>query len=91
MYVSTLGGSSSSKFVVSSMQMNELSRNVLRSIEVGLVASRDDGNCLKRVLCENNQLQSSEHRAGSRIWMPIWRYISQLKRMQRKFIGEQDT
>lgn len=42
---------------------------------MGLLSSHDDGNCLKQVLCKNNQWKSKDL-SGTRIWMPVWRYIS---------------
>lgn len=44
---------------------------------MGLLSSHDDGNCLKQVLCKNNQWKS-KGLSGARIWMPVWRYISNL-------------
>lgn len=53
-------------------KINELSRKVLKSIEVALIASEDNGNCLKRVLCENNKSTNNET-SNQKIWMPVWR------------------
>lgn len=53
-------------------ELNELSHRVLRSIEASLVAQYDSGNCLRRVLCEDNRHAKSV-RGGQRIWVPVWR------------------
>ncbi|XP_066582224.1 uncharacterized protein [Prorops nasuta] len=52
-------------------ELNELSHRVLRSIEAALVADIDSGNCLRRMLCEDNQY-SKETGDGRRIWIPVW-------------------
>lgn len=53
------------------MQINELSRRVLRSIDAVIVAEIDDGKCLQKVLCENNKYARSR-KDNQKIWMPIW-------------------
>lgn len=53
------------------MQINELSRRVLRSIDAVIVAEIDDGKCLQKVLCENNKYARSRE-DNQKIWMPIW-------------------
>ncbi|CAL7937454.1 unnamed protein product [Xylocopa violacea] len=55
----------------SNEELNELSYNVLRSIEAALVADIDFGNCMRRVLCENNQ-RSTQAADARKIWMPVW-------------------
>lgn len=52
--------------------LNDLSYRVLRSIEAVMVAQEDSGNCLRRILCEENQY-SKETNDGRRIWVPVWR------------------
>lgn len=54
-------------------ELNELSHRVLRSIEAALVAQSDHGNCLRRVLCEDNR-HAKNTDGGQRIWIPVWRY-----------------
>ncbi|KAI4498359.1 hypothetical protein M0802_006538 [Mischocyttarus mexicanus] len=39
----------------SNQELNELSYHVLRSVEAAMVADRDSANCLRRILCEDNQ------------------------------------
>ncbi|KAB0800206.1 hypothetical protein PPYR_05946 [Photinus pyralis] len=51
--------------------LNELSRRVLMSIEAALIANQDDGNCLRRTLCENN-LYSRNLEDNQKYWMPVW-------------------
>lgn len=52
--------------------LNDLSYRVLRSIEAIMIAEEDSGNCLRRILCEENQY-SKETNDGRRIWVPVWR------------------
>ena len=54
-------------------ELNEVSHNVLRSIEAALVADMDFGNCIRRILCENNR-HSTQTRDARKIWIPVWRY-----------------
>lgn len=56
----------------SNEDLNDLSYRVLRSIEAAMIAEEDSGNCLRRVLCENNRY-SKETKDGRRIWVPVWR------------------
>lgn len=58
--------------VISREDLNELSYRVLRSIEAAMVAEADSGNCLRRILCEDNQY-SKETKDDRRIWIPVWR------------------
>ncbi|KAK5649377.1 hypothetical protein RI129_000406 [Pyrocoelia pectoralis] len=51
--------------------LNDLSRRVLMSIEAALIANQDDGNCLRRTLCENN-LYSRNLENNQKYWMPVW-------------------
>ena len=53
-------------------ELNELSHRVLRSIEAALVAQYDSGNCLRKVLCEDNR-HAKSIKGGQRIWVPVWR------------------
>lgn len=53
-------------------ELNELSYSVLRSIEAALVADVDSGNCIRRVLCEDNQ-RSTQIKDARKIWIPVWR------------------
>ncbi|XP_029056440.1 uncharacterized protein LOC114883133 [Osmia bicornis bicornis] len=55
----------------SNEELNELSYNVLRSIEAALVADLDSGNCIRRILCEDNR-HSTQTRDARKIWMPVW-------------------
>ncbi|XP_032667378.1 uncharacterized protein LOC116842365 [Odontomachus brunneus] len=55
----------------SNEDLNDLSYRVLRSIEAVMVAETDSGNCLRRILCENNRY-SRETNDGRRIWVPVW-------------------
>ncbi|CAD1481168.1 unnamed protein product, partial [Heterotrigona itama] len=52
-------------------ELNEVSYNVLRSIEAALVADMDFGNCIRRILCENNR-HSTQTKDARKIWMPVW-------------------
>ena len=54
-------------------ELNEVSYNVLRSIEAALVADMDFGNCIRRILCENNRY-STQTKDARKIWIPVWRY-----------------
>ncbi|XP_076677612.1 uncharacterized protein LOC143373876 isoform X2 [Andrena cerasifolii] len=55
----------------SNEELNELSYHVLRSIEAVLVADVDSGNCLRRILCENNR-HSTQTGDARKIWVPVW-------------------
>lgn len=57
---------------VSNEDLNDLSYRILRSIEAVMIAEEDSGNCLRRILCEENQY-SKETNDGRRIWVPVWR------------------
>lgn len=50
-------------------QVNEMSRKVLQSIEAAIVAPDDNGNCLKRILCQNNKMKTV---SSNKIWLPVW-------------------
>ncbi|XP_017882837.2 uncharacterized protein LOC108626604 [Ceratina calcarata] len=52
-------------------ELNELSYHVLRSIEGALVADLDSGNCIRRILCENNR-RSTQSADARKIWVPVW-------------------
>ncbi|KAK2588626.1 hypothetical protein KPH14_006394 [Odynerus spinipes] len=52
-------------------ELNELSFRVLRSVEAALVANMDSGNCLRRILCEDNQYSKATN-DGRKIWIPVW-------------------
>ncbi|XP_011501620.1 PREDICTED: uncharacterized protein LOC105365210 [Ceratosolen solmsi marchali] len=52
-------------------EIDELAHRVLRSIEAALVAPADSGNCLRRILCEDNRY-SRNTQGGQRIWIPAW-------------------
>lgn len=52
-----------------SHQVNEMSRKVLQSIEAAIVAPKDNGNCLKHFLCQNNKMKTV---SSNRIWLPVW-------------------
>jgi hypothetical protein len=56
----------------SNEDLNDLSYRVLRSIEAAMVAEADSGNCLRRMLCEDNRY-SKQANDGRRIWVPVWR------------------
>ncbi|KAL6434091.1 hypothetical protein ACFW04_005914 [Cataglyphis niger] len=56
---------------VSNEDLNDLSYRILRSIEAVMIAEEDSGNCLRRILCEENQY-SKETNDGRRIWVPVW-------------------
>ncbi|XP_028050783.1 uncharacterized protein LOC105830334 [Monomorium pharaonis] len=60
-----------SSSTISNEDLNELSYRVLRSIEAALVAETDSGNCLRRILCEDNQY-SKQTKDDRRIWIPVW-------------------
>ncbi|XP_029661693.1 uncharacterized protein LOC115234629 [Formica exsecta] len=56
---------------VNNEDLNDLSYRILRSIEAVMIAEEDSGNCLRRILCEENQY-SKEINDGRRIWVPVW-------------------
>ncbi|XP_077271084.1 uncharacterized protein LOC143902229 [Temnothorax americanus] len=60
-----------SSSVISNKDLNELSYRVLRSIEAAMVAEADSGDCLRRILCEDNQY-SKETKDDRRILIPVW-------------------
>ncbi|XP_018402712.1 PREDICTED: uncharacterized protein LOC108779735 [Cyphomyrmex costatus] len=60
-----------SSSTISNEDLNELAHRVLRSIEAAMVAEADSGNCLRRILCEDNQY-SKETKDDRRIWIPVW-------------------
>ncbi|XP_011873708.1 PREDICTED: uncharacterized protein LOC105565271 [Vollenhovia emeryi] len=60
-----------SSSVISKEDLNELSYRVLRSVEAAMVAEADSGNCLRRILCEDNQY-SKGTKDDRRIWIPVW-------------------
>ncbi|KYN42387.1 hypothetical protein ALC56_03147 [Trachymyrmex septentrionalis] len=60
-----------SSSTINNEDLNELSYRVLRSIEAAMVAEADSGNCLRRILCEDNQY-SKETKDDRRIWIPVW-------------------
>lgn len=63
----------SSKEVILSVffQINDISRRVLKSIEAVLVANKDNGQCLQKVICENNKY-SRKRQDNQKMWIPIW-------------------
>lgn len=56
----------------SNEDLNDLSYRVLRSIEAVMVAETDSGNCLRKILCENNRYSRGIN-DDRRIWVPVWR------------------
>ncbi|EFN75384.1 hypothetical protein EAI_06168 [Harpegnathos saltator] len=56
----------------SNEDLNDLAYRVLRSIEAAMIAETDSGNCLRRILCEDNQY-SKVTNDSRRIWVPVWR------------------
>lgn len=52
--------------------LNELARRILISIEAAMVAHQDDGNCLRKTLCENN-FYSRTLTSNQKYWVPVWR------------------
>lgn len=59
-------------FTPSNEDLNDLSYRVLKSIEAAMIAEADSGNCLRRILCENNRY-SKQTNDGRKIWIPVWR------------------
>lgn len=55
------------------VQLNEITRKVLKSIEAVLVAEEDKGTCLHQMLCENNKF-SRKRNDDQKIWIPVWGY-----------------
>ncbi|XP_011153166.1 uncharacterized protein LOC105191446 isoform X2 [Harpegnathos saltator] len=55
----------------SNEDLNDLAYRVLRSIEAAMIAETDSGNCLRRILCEDNQY-SKVTNDSRRIWVPVW-------------------
>lgn len=66
-------GCGPSKFPILSLQINEISRKVLMSIDAAMIAAQDNGNCLKKILCENSKFDKM---TPNKIWLPVWRYLS---------------
>lgn len=64
----------------SNQELNELSYRVLRSVEAAMVADMDSANCLRRILCEDNQYSTSTN-DGRKIWVPVWRYATLKKKI----------
>ncbi|KAL0270982.1 UNVERIFIED_CONTAM: hypothetical protein PYX00_008235 [Menopon gallinae] len=58
---------------VSNDVLNEISKQVLTSIEALSVFDRDGGECLRRVLCENNKYARTLS-GGQKIWLPLWSF-----------------
>ncbi|CAG9834059.1 unnamed protein product [Diabrotica balteata] len=52
--------------------VNELSRKILLTIESALVAHKDDGVCLRKILCENNKW-SRDLEGRHKLFIPLWR------------------
>lgn len=57
---------------VNNEDLNDLSYRVLRTIEAAIIAETDSGNCLRRILCEDNRYSKGTN-DGRRIWIPVWR------------------
>lgn len=57
---------------INNEDLNELSYRVLRSIEAAMIAEMDSGNCLRRILCEDNRY-SKQTNDSRKIWIPVWR------------------
>lgn len=49
-----------------------MSRKVLKSIEAAIFASKDNGECLREVLCQNSIFHTNNDE-NEKIWLPIWR------------------
>lgn len=52
--------------------LNAMSSRVLSSIEAFAILNEDDGQCLRRTLCEANKYSRSLT-GIQRIWIPFWR------------------
>lgn len=53
------------------LQINDIARRVLNSIDAALMADKDNGKCLQQLICENNKFARS--RADSqKVWIPVW-------------------
>lgn len=61
------------RLFVRSLQINEISRKVLMSIDAAMIAAQDNGNCLKKTLCENSKFDKMTQ---NKMWLPVWRYLS---------------
>nr|XP_022909414.1 uncharacterized protein LOC111420619 [Onthophagus taurus] len=57
--------------VQSDININELARKILTSIEAALVANEDKGSCLRLQLCENNKYSRGLNDNG-KLWIPVW-------------------
>ncbi|XP_071055701.1 uncharacterized protein [Onthophagus taurus] len=55
----------------SDININELARKILTSIEAALVANEDKGSCLRLQLCENNKYSRGLNDNG-KLWIPVW-------------------
>ncbi|XP_026477731.1 uncharacterized protein LOC113383696 [Ctenocephalides felis] len=51
--------------------INELGRRILQSFDAVLVASQDEGACLRRIICDNNRY-SRTRTDRQKYWLPIW-------------------
>lgn len=53
------------------------------SIDAAMIAAQDNGNCLKKILCENSKFDKTTQ---NKIWLPVWRYLSNLFKLLFIFI-----
>lgn len=44
------------------------------SIDAAMVASEDNGNCLKQVLCQNSKIEKI---SNQKMWLQMWRQVNQ--------------
>ncbi|XP_025830362.1 uncharacterized protein LOC112904478 [Agrilus planipennis] len=51
--------------------LNEMARKVLITIDTALMAESDNGECLRRSLCENNKYSRGLNENG-KYWIPVW-------------------
>nr|CAD7204061.1 unnamed protein product [Timema douglasi] len=52
--------------------LDEMARRALESMEAFHLAGKDGGECLRRLLCENNRFSRSLE-GRDKIWLPVWR------------------
>lgn len=53
------------------LQMNELSRKILLSIDAVQIAEKDNGKCMRNAICENNKY-SRDLNNNQKLWIPVW-------------------
>jgi hypothetical protein len=53
------------------LQINDISRRVLKSIDAVVLANEDRAKCLRHTLCELNKFSRSR-KDSQKYWIPVW-------------------